>query len=69
VDGVAWLEGAEMTYKGVEYTVVKTANTDVWKWQFQIGESVKTGKTETKIELLARRRTELQINRALVLRH
>jgi hypothetical protein len=54
-----------MIYKGVDYTVVTTAMPGIWKWQFQIGNEVKTGKTETRIELLARRRAELRINQEL----
>lgn len=54
-----------MNYKGVDYTVVETTTGGVWKWQFQIGESVRSGKTETRIELMARRRAQLQINLAL----
>lgn len=40
---------------------------DVWKWQFQVGDHTRTGLTETRIELLAVRRAQLQINRALIL--
>jgi hypothetical protein len=54
-----------MTYKGVDYTVAPTAAPGIWKWQFRIGNEVKTGKTETKLELLAMRRAELRINREL----
>ena len=54
-----------MTYKGIDYTVVGTATPGIWKWQFQIGNEVKTGKTETKLELLAVRRAQLRINREL----
>jgi hypothetical protein len=28
---------------------------DLWQWQFRIGETVKTGKTETTLALLAAR--------------
>jgi hypothetical protein len=55
-----------MIYKGVDYTVAPTATPWVRKWQFRIGDEVKTGKTETKIERLAMRRAELQINRELL---
>jgi hypothetical protein len=55
-----------MTYKGVDYTVAPTAISGVWKWQFRIGDEVKTGKTETKLERLAMRRAELRINRELL---
>jgi hypothetical protein len=54
-----------MRYRGVDYTVMQTTIPDVWKWQFRIGDRTTTGKTETRIELLARRRAELQIDRTL----
>ena len=54
-----------MNHKGVDYTVVETITRGVWKWQFQIGDYVRSGKTETRIELMARRRVQLQINLAL----
>ena len=54
-----------MMHKGVPYTVAVTAVPSVWKWQFQIGDAVKTGKTETKISLLAIRRVQLRIDREL----
>jgi hypothetical protein len=50
-----------MTFKGVDYTVIPTAIPGIWKWQFQIGDEVKTGKTETSLELLAIRRAQLRI--------
>jgi hypothetical protein len=68
MDVVAGLEDAAMKYKGVDYTVVETTTGGVWKWQFQIGDSVRSGKTETRIELMARRRAQLQINLALSVR-
>jgi hypothetical protein len=54
-----------MVHKGVEYTVAPTATPDVWKWQFQIGDQIKTGRTETRINLLAIRRVQLRIDREL----
>lgn len=68
MDVVAGLEDAAMNYKGVDYTVVETTTGGVWKWQFQIGDSVRSGKTETRIELMARRRAQLKINLALSVR-
>ncbi|WP_454626538.1 hypothetical protein [Bradyrhizobium cenepequi] len=53
-----------MIHKGVEYTVT-LATPGVWKWQFQIGDTVKTGKTEAKLQLLAIRRVQLRIDREL----
>jgi hypothetical protein len=55
-----------MNYRGVDYTVTPTATPGIWKWQFRIGDEVKTGKTETQLELLAMRRAELRINRELL---
>ncbi|TPQ33375.1 hypothetical protein C2U70_19445 [Bradyrhizobium guangdongense] len=54
-----------MNHRGVEFTVAKTAIPGVWQWQFQIGDKVKSGKTETKIDLLAVRRVQLRIDREL----
>lgn len=54
-----------MNHRGVEYMVVTTATPGIWKWQFRIGEQVKTGKTETRINLLAIRRVQLRIDREL----
>jgi hypothetical protein len=54
-----------MNYRGVEYTVTITTVPGVWKWQFRIGDEVKTGKTETRIDLLAIRRVQLRIDREL----
>ncbi|MGY3609679.1 hypothetical protein [Bradyrhizobium sp. Leo121] len=53
-----------MIHKGVEYTVTP-ATPGVWKWQFQIGDTIKTGKTEAKLQLLAIRRVQLRIDREL----
>ena len=54
-----------MNHRGVEFTVAKTAIPGIWQWQFQIGDQVKSGKTETKIDLLAVRRVQLRIDREL----
>jgi len=54
-----------MKHKGVEYTVVPSTTSDVWKYEFRIGDQVRTGKTRTGISLLAIRRVQLQINRVL----
>lgn len=53
-----------MMHRGVEYTVTMSAP-GVWKWQFRIGDTVKTGKTETNIRPLAIRRVRQQIDREL----
>ena len=54
-----------MNHKGVEYSVAVTAVPGIWKWQFRIGDELKTGKTETRINLLAIRRVQLRIDREL----
>ena len=54
-----------MNHRGVEFTVAKTAIAGIWQWQFRIGDETKTGKTETKIDLLAIRRVQLRIDREL----
>ena len=54
-----------MIYKGVEYTVVATAEPDIWEWRFQIGDKVKTGRTQTRLAALAARRVQSKIDAAL----
>ena len=54
-----------MNHRGIEFTVAKTAIPGIWQWQFRIGEQIKTGRTETKIDLLAIRRVRLRIDREL----
>jgi hypothetical protein len=54
-----------VNHKGVDYTVVKADADGVWRWQFQIGDQIKSGRTETAIEQLAMRRAQLRIDRAL----
>ena len=54
-----------MIYKGIQYSVAATVEPDLWQWQFQIGENVKTGKTKTRLAALAARRVKLKIDAAL----
>jgi hypothetical protein len=54
-----------MMHKGIEYSVAVGAAPGVWKWQFRIGDIVKSGQTETRINLLAVRRVQLRIDREL----
>lgn len=53
-----------MIHKGVEFSVTQLT-AGVWKWRFQIGDLVFTGKTEAKLDLLAIRRVQLRIDREL----
>jgi hypothetical protein len=52
-------------YKGVEYTVMATAEPDIWEWRYQLGDTVKTGRTQTRLAALAARRVQSKIDAAL----
>jgi hypothetical protein len=54
-----------MIHRGVEYFLTATAEPDVWLWRFQIGDTVRTGKTQTRLAMLAERRVQLRIDAAL----
>jgi len=54
-------------YRGVPYSVAPTVEPDVWQWQFQIGDDVKTGKTRTRLGAMAARRVQSKIDAALKL--
>ena len=61
-----FLDGAiPMNHRGVEFTVASTPTPGVWKWQFQLEGRIRSGKTETRIALLAIRRVQLRIDREL----
>jgi hypothetical protein len=53
-----------MNRRGVEFTVVQV-EPGLWRWQFQIGETVTTGKTKTNLEGLAARRVQERLDREL----
>ncbi len=53
-----------MNRKGIEYSLLQI-EPDVWRWQFQIGEAVTTGKTKTRLKGMAARRAQARIDRAL----
>ena len=54
-----------MNHKGVEYTLTRSETPGVWKWQFRIGDLVRSGRTEARLLLLAMRRVQLKIDREL----
>ncbi len=54
-----------MIHKGIQYSVAATVEPDVWQWRFQIGDSVRTGKTKTRLGALAARRVQMKIDAAL----
>jgi hypothetical protein len=63
-DAAGSVRSLSMIHKGVEYSVSPAAP-GVWMWQFQIGDKVKTGRTEARLQLLAIRRVQLRIDREL----
>jgi hypothetical protein len=54
-----------MNHRGVEYSIVVGGAPGIWKWQFRIGDKIKSGRTETKLNLLAIRRVQLRIDQEL----
>jgi hypothetical protein len=55
-----------MRHRDIEFSVERASERDdVWIWRFMIGDKVRTGKTATKLELLAIRRAQLIIDREL----
>lgn len=54
-----------MIYKGVQFSVMATAEPDVWEWRFEIDGKIKTGRTQTRLAALAIRRVETKIDAAL----
>jgi hypothetical protein len=53
-----------MNHKGVEYSIAR-AETGFWQWRFQIGETVRTGRTQTNLAGMAANRVRQQIDREL----
>ena len=47
-------------YKGVDYSLTRSETPGIWKWQFRIGDLVRSGKTEARLPLLAMRRVQLK---------
>lgn len=54
-----------MNHRGIEFRLARTAMPGIWQWQFRIGDRVRTGRTETRIDLLAIRRVRHRIDREL----
>jgi hypothetical protein len=55
-----------MNRKGIEFSLLQI-EPDVWRWQFQIGETVTTGKTRTRLKGMAAHRVHDRIEGALKL--
>lgn len=54
-----------MIYRDIEYSLMRSTMPDRWTWQFRIGERIRRGTTEAKLELLAARRVQQRIDREL----
>jgi hypothetical protein len=50
-----------MNRKGVEFTLVQVLP-GLWKWKFQIGKTVTTGKTQSSLMGIAARRVQQRID-------
>ena len=53
-----------MNRKGVEFTVSQV-DEDWWNWRFQIGGTVRTGNTQTRLMGMAAHRVQQKIDREL----
>ena len=53
-----------MNRKGVEFTL-RQVDENQWNWRFQIGETVKTGNTQTRLMGMAAHRVQQKIDREL----
>ena len=54
-----------MIYKGVEFSVMATAEPDIWEWRYDIDGQIKSGRTQTRLMALAIRRVETKIDAVL----
>ena len=54
-----------MIHRGIQFTVVATAEPDVWEWRYEFGGQIKTGRTQTRLAALAARRVRSKIDAAL----
>ncbi|MCL8485205.1 hypothetical protein M9Q32_15285 [Bradyrhizobium denitrificans] len=59
------LKGGSVIHRGVQYTVVPTAEPDIWEWRYEFGDQVKSGRTQTRLAALAARRVKSKIDAAL----
>jgi len=53
-----------MNRKGIEFSL-RQVEPDLWKWQFQIGDTVTTGQTRSRLMGMATRRVQDRIDREL----
>jgi hypothetical protein len=66
IGGLFCLRLEWMRHRGVEFSVEQVSEReDVWIWRFKIAGEVRTGKTATKLRLMAIRRVQSAIDREL----
>ena len=53
-----------MNRRGIEFSLVQV-EPDLWQWQFQIGETVTTGRTKTRLKGMAAHQAQQRIDREL----
>jgi hypothetical protein len=53
-----------MNRKGIEFTLMQV-QPGLWKWQFQIGDIIMTGKTQSSLMGIAARKVQQRIDREL----
>ena len=56
---------ADVIYKGIQYSIAATDEPDIWRWRFQIGDAVRSGRTQTRLAELAARRVQSKIDAVL----
>jgi hypothetical protein len=57
-------EGLQMNRRGVEFSLTQV-EPGLWKWEFQIGDTVTVGKTQSNLMGMAARRVQQRIDREL----
>ena len=55
----------DVIYKGIQYSIAATDEPDIWRWRFQIGDAVRSGRTQTRLAELAARRVQSKIDAVL----
>jgi hypothetical protein len=62
---VSTREGLLVIHRGIQYTIIATAEPDIWEWRYELDNSIKTGRTQTRLAALAARRVRCKIDAAL----
>jgi len=57
-----------MNRRGVEFSLMQVEE-NLWRWEFQVGDTVTTGKTRTRLKGMAARKAQQRIDAALKTAH